>query len=70
MCLTCKCAGLYTLRISADVIWEQKYEKGEEIKEENVKEKEKRPKTKGNCSLNGKINAKGAKIKPKRMREM
>jgi hypothetical protein len=52
-CLTCKCAGLYILEISADVLWEKKYEKGEEKKEKNVKEKDKKQKTKGKLKLKG-----------------
>ncbi len=38
--------------LSADVIWRKKYEKGEEKKEENVKEMEKRQNTKGKLKLN------------------
>jgi hypothetical protein len=40
-------------RISADVIWGKKYERGKEKKEENVKNEEKRGKIKRTLKLKG-----------------
>jgi hypothetical protein len=49
-----------------NVIWGNKYEKGRREKRENVK-KEERGKKKEKFKLKDKINAKGAKLKAKRV---
>jgi hypothetical protein len=57
--------------ISADAIWGKKYEKEEEKKRNMWRNMEKRQKITGKSKLKGKIKkAKGAKIKPKRVREV